>query len=118
MANARRVIGWIWRATLIPRGTKLADVSAEYQSDMLAQMRAYRARHAEAIAHARTRLVIGVPSGRILEVAEDEGARMIVMGSLGRTGLPHLFLGSKAQRVAQLSPIPVTIVKAAPEADE
>jgi universal stress protein A len=39
---------------------------------------------------------------------------MIVMGSQGRTGLAHLLLGSKAERVVRLSPIPVTIVKAEP----
>ncbi len=60
---------------------------------------------------ARTRLVIGLPVNRILEVAEKSGASQIVIGSVGRTGLPHLLLGSKAQRVAQLAPIPVTIVK-------
>ena len=57
-------------------------------------------------------LVRGVPATRILEVAAAKGARLVVMGSRGRTGLPHLLLGSKAERVVQLSPIPVTIVKA------
>lgn len=57
------------------------------------------------------RLVVGLPVTRILEVAEDVDAQLIVMGSHGRTGLPHLLLGSKAEKVAQLSPIPVTIVK-------
>jgi nucleotide-binding universal stress UspA family protein len=36
---------------------------------------------------------------------------MIVMGSVGRTGLSHIMLGSKAEQVVRLSPIPVTIVK-------
>jgi len=58
-------------------------------------------------------LVKGIPSTRILEVAQTKDARLIVMGSRGRTGLPHLLLGSKAERVVQMSPIPVTIVKAA-----
>ena len=57
-------------------------------------------------------LVIGIPVSRILEMAEKTDAMMIVMGSLGRTGLGHLLLGSKAERIAQLSPIPVTVVKA------
>ena len=57
-------------------------------------------------------LVKGIPATRILEVAESKNARLIVMGSRGRTGLPHLLLGSKAERVVQMSPIPVTIVKA------
>lgn len=61
-------------------------------------------------------LVKGIPATRILEVAQTKKAHLIVMGSRGRTGLPHLLLGSKAERVAQMSPIPVTIVKA--EADD
>ncbi len=59
----------------------------------------------------KTKLVKGLPVTRIIEVAGKVNARMIVMGSQGRTGLRHLLLGSKAEQVAQLSPIPVTIVK-------
>ena len=58
------------------------------------------------------RMVIGVPATRILEVGKEVDAQLIVMGSHGRTGLSHALLGSKALSVAQLSPIPVTIVKA------
>ncbi len=57
-------------------------------------------------------LVVGLPVTRILEVAEAVGARMIVMGSCGRSGLRRFLLGSKAQRVLQLAHVPVTIVKA------
>jgi len=56
-------------------------------------------------------LIPGIPVTRILEVAARLDASLIVVGSHGRTGLTHLMLGSKAERVAQLSPIPVTIVK-------
>ena len=59
-------------------------------------------------------LSVGLPATRILDVAAKTGATQIVMGSQGRTGLAHLLLGSKAERVAQLSPIPVTIVKSPP----
>ena len=55
--------------------------------------------------------MVGLPVTRILEVATKTEAQMIVMGSQGRTGLSHLLLGSKAEKVAQLAPIPVTIVK-------
>lgn len=58
-----------------------------------------------------SRLVVGLPVTRILEVAEKNDAQMIVMGSQGRTGLSYLLLGSKAEKVAQLAKIPVTIVK-------
>ncbi len=58
-----------------------------------------------------TILVKGLPVNRILEIAKKSNSRMIVMGSQGRTGLSHIMLGSKAEQVVRLSPIPVTIVK-------
>lgn len=68
----------------------------------------------EQVKDLETSLVIGLPATRILEVAEKTNARLIVMGSQGRTGLAHVLLGSKAERVVQLSPIPVVIVKTPP----
>jgi nucleotide-binding universal stress UspA family protein len=56
-------------------------------------------------------MVIGLPVTRILQVVEKVDPFMVVMGSQGRTGLKHLFLGSKAEQLVQLSPVPVTIVK-------
>ena len=56
-------------------------------------------------------LVKGLPGSRILEVAEQQGASLIVLGSKGLTGLKHLLVGSVAQRVVQLAHCPVTVVK-------
>ena len=56
-------------------------------------------------------LVVGLPVSRIMETAKKIDARMIVMGSQGRTGLDHLLLGSKTEQVVRLSPIDVTVVK-------
>lgn len=64
-----------------------------------------------AIANARTKLVTGLPVNRILEMADKSGARMIIMGSQGRTGLSHALLGSKAEQVVRLAQIPITIIK-------
>ena len=58
-----------------------------------------------------TMLVVGLPVTRILQVVEKSGASMVVMGSQGRTGLKHMMLGSKAEQVVRLCPVPVTIVK-------
>jgi len=57
------------------------------------------------------KLVIGLPVTRILEVAKKIEAAMVIMGSQGRTGLKHLMLGSKAEQVVRLCPLPVVIVK-------
>lgn len=65
----------------------------------------------DTLAAAEAMLVTGLPVTRILEVAERTDASMIVMGSQGRTGLSHVMLGSKAEQVVRMSPIPVTIVK-------
>ena len=55
--------------------------------------------------------VTGLPVQRILEVADKCHARMIVMGSHGRTGVSKLLIGSTAIQVVQLSPVPVTVTK-------
>ena len=64
------------------------------------------------IKKAKPLLVVGTPVTRIVEVAEKKQVNMIIIGSHGRTGLAHLLVGSKVQRVVQLSPVPVTVVKA------
>lgn len=89
---------------------KLEDVAAGMFEEF---MRTFAEAHPEltAIKTAETSLVTGLPVNRILELADKSGARMIVMGSQGRTGLAHVLLGSKAEQVVRLAHIPVTIVK-------
>lgn len=89
----------------------MEDVAVEMMDQFLEKV-AKRRPDLEVLEGAEKVLVKGIPATRILEAAETTGARLIVMGSRGRTGLPHLLLGSKAERVVQMSPIPVTIVKA------
>jgi nucleotide-binding universal stress UspA family protein len=89
----------------------MEDVAREMLEEFLERAREDHPEVAT-VAKMDTRLVRGIPATRILEAVESVGAGLIVMGSRGRTGLPHLLLGSKAQRVVQLSPVPVTIVKA------
>jgi nucleotide-binding universal stress UspA family protein len=54
--------------------------------------------------------MVGPPAGCILEAARKADA--IVMGTLGRTGLPHLLIGSVAERVVRHAPVPVLTVRA------
>ena len=90
----------------------MEDVANKMLTDFLEEVKAENPQLA-ALSNAERVLVTGIPETRILEFARSSGARGIVIGSRGRTGLPHLLLGSKSERVAQLSPVPVTIVKAA-----
>lgn len=88
----------------------MVEVSKEKMTDFMKESTKAR-RDLEALQTADTKIVSGLPAGRIVEVAEKVGARLIVVGSQGRTGLPLILLGSVAERVAQLAPIPVVIVK-------
>ena len=48
----------------------------------------------------------------ILEQAKAGGVDLIVMGTHGRHGLPRLVLGSVAEKVVRLSPVPVLTLRA------
>ena len=89
---------------------RIEEAAAEMMEEFLDQV-AKDNPDTEHLQGVESMLVLGLPVTRILEVADKIDASMIVMGSQGRTGLPHLLLGSKAERIAQLSPVPVTIVK-------
>lgn len=89
---------------------RMEDVAAEMLEKFLLKVREEHPGQ-PALKDASTKLVTGLPVNRILEVADKTHARMIVMGSQGRTGLAHMMLGSKAEQVVRLSPVPVTIVK-------
>ena len=58
-----------------------------------------------------TKVLEGYPSAALLEVAKNEKADLIVMGSHGRTGLRRLWLGSVAESVVREATIPVLIIR-------
>jgi nucleotide-binding universal stress UspA family protein len=58
----------------------------------------------------KTCLVQGNPSREIVAKARREQADLIVMGTHGRTGLPHVLLGSVAEKTVRLSPAPVLTI--------
>jgi nucleotide-binding universal stress UspA family protein len=59
----------------------------------------------------RAELLFGVPWSAILDVAEHRKADLIVMGTHGRKGVMHALLGSVAEKVVRLSPVPVLTVR-------
>ena len=58
-----------------------------------------------------TELREGKASPLILDAAKRHGAELIVMGTHGRGGLEHLFLGSVAARVVRKASCPVMTVR-------
>lgn len=53
----------------------------------------------------------GVPQDEIVRIAEGTGADAIVMGTVGRTGLDHVLVGSVAEEVVRNAPVPVVTVR-------
>lgn len=50
-------------------------------------------------------------AAQILDAAITSGADLIVMTTHGRSGFAHLWLGSVAERIIRISPIPVLLVR-------
>jgi nucleotide-binding universal stress UspA family protein len=53
----------------------------------------------------------GLSASEILAAAKSVHADLIVMSTHGRTGLRHALLGSVAEKVVRMSPVPVLTVK-------
>ena len=88
---------------------RLYEADAEMESSILAalQERADELKPTEVVIDtARGGAIEG-----ILKLAQAHEVGMIVISSLGRTGLRRLFLGSVAEELARNSPIPVLVWK-------
>lgn len=55
---------------------------------------------------------VGAPWEQILAVAAELRADLVVMGTHGRRGLAHAFVGSVAEQVVRLAPVAVLTVRA------
>jgi nucleotide-binding universal stress UspA family protein len=53
----------------------------------------------------------GHPSTEIINFAENNDIDLIVMGTLGKTGLDRFLLGSVAEKVVRNSKVPVLVVR-------
>jgi nucleotide-binding universal stress UspA family protein len=89
----------------------LADVASEMLEDWLYTLCKEAPELDKTLRRARLRLVGGLPGRRIVEVAEAEHAVMIVMGTRGRIGLPHLLRGSVTEYVMAHATMPVTTLR-------
>lgn len=58
------------------------------------------------------RVMVGEPTGAIVAAAKEDAVDLIVMGTHGRQGAAHVFMGSVAERVVRQAPCPVLTVRA------
>jgi nucleotide-binding universal stress UspA family protein len=67
----------------------------------------------------RVLVTSGHPARRIVEVAADQQADLLVIATHGRTGLRRMLLGSVAEQVIRQAPCPVFTVRGfAPEEED
>jgi nucleotide-binding universal stress UspA family protein len=83
----------------------------ELETEAQQKMETYRQRVQEAGLEGTALVVHGVPFESIVDTARDQHVALIVMGTQGRTGLAHLFLGSVAEKVVRLAPCPVLVTR-------
>ena len=62
----------------------------------------------------KSEIVGGTSARAIIDYAGERGMDLIVMGTHGRSGLAHLFMGSVAERVVRSAPCPVLTVREGP----
>ena len=56
-------------------------------------------------------LAKGAPAHEIIAAADRTKADLIVMGTHGRRGMSHVLLGSVAEKIVRLSPVPVLTIR-------
>lgn len=99
----------------LPEGFVLLTAAqmAELQTDF-DRLLACAKREAEAAGARRVSTVqlMGSPEVEIAQYARDHAVDLIVMGTHGRTGIPHALLGSVAERVLRRASCPVLCVRA------
>lgn len=64
----------------------------------------------------QTDVVIGPVVDRIISLAENCDADLLILGSHGRKGFAHFFLGSVAEEVVRCAPCSVQVIKIKQEA--
>jgi nucleotide-binding universal stress UspA family protein len=62
------------------------------------------------LADAKRRIAVGVPAERLAELADEEDAEFIVVGSRGRGAFRSAFLGSVSNSLVGIARCPVLIV--------
>ena len=97
--------------TLSAAYPKVVDEAAKRDwEEAEAYIESIRARWADAKVPLRTEVISGAPPERILDVAQADGADLIVMSTHGRAGLSRLVYGSVAEAVLRGGRVPVLLI--------
>jgi nucleotide-binding universal stress UspA family protein len=90
---------------------RLEEVAGDMMDELLQQQIEAHNEIKHVLKKAEILLVSGLTVTKVLQVIEKTSPEMLVLGNKGRSSLKHILLGSKAEQLARLCPIPVTLVK-------
>ena len=86
------------------------DLVANVEGAATKQLAGALAAVQKSVPSAQSLLLSGVPWQRILDSIEAERPDLVVMGTHGRHGVSHALLGSVAEKIVRLSPVPVMTI--------
>lgn len=93
------------------RVKRLEEIAAEMMEEFQQKLINDHSELKRILKKAEQVIVSGLTVTKILQVVEKMSPEMLVLGNRGRTSLKHILLGSKAEQLVRLCPIPVTLVK-------
>ena len=100
------------RAVLTEMGQDLTQkIRAGYEEEARRIVGEVAAAAAKAGIPIEARIAGGIPYEEIVRTAQTVAADVIIMGTHGRTGMSHLFLGSVAEKVIRRAQCPVLTVR-------
>jgi nucleotide-binding universal stress UspA family protein len=91
-------------------GDDLDRIFASMRQEAKADLDKFAAENFADLGQTTTAQLTGNPSDEILEYIEAQGIDLVVMGTHGRRGLDKVMFGSVAQRIVQMSTVPVLTV--------
>jgi len=88
----------------------IEKIRESYYQKMGEQLDQFVAEHLAGYGKIVTAHLQGDPSDGILHYIKENGISLVIMGTHGRKGLDKILFGSVAQRIVQMSPVPVMTV--------
>jgi universal stress protein A len=117
--QARLTLLHVFDLTPVAMGEMTPGVAATYLDTLETEAQKLLQASLDRVQHAGLQgdslLVQGTPTQTIVDTAGAQAVDLIIMGTHGRTGLAHVFLGSVAEHVIRQAPCPVLVIRRAPD---